>query len=112
MDERAKSLWRRVREALKGKGWVFAEGLTPEQVGLLVQQIARDDRVLRFVREYYYPKGYGGVATGLGDPAAEEIVRGLESRAPRAQAARVLTMEDVNCSLCGDKVEGNEPPKG
>jgi len=108
MDEEAKSMWRRVREVLRAGGWVFADGLTPEQLGLLVEQVARDNRVLRFVRDYYYPKSYGGVTPILAHEAVLALVRDLEGRGPRPpRVTRVLTMTDLKCSLCGNEVEGD-----
>ena len=112
MDARASSLWRRVRTALTAKGWGLCRRPDPEQLGLLVLQISRDDRLLRLVRDYYYPRAYGGLSPVLADEAAEDLVRGFESRAPRPQAARVLTLEDVRCSLCGEEVKGDDQHKG
>lgn len=109
MDSVADSKWRRVLDALGTAGWSLDTGLTPEQIGLLVQEKARDERVYRFVRGYYYPKSYGAVTPSVSEGEAEELVRGLSERPPRAPGRGSLRiLPDTACSVCGKEVDPNE----
>ena len=113
MNEQAAFLWGRVLKALDERKWRFAVGLTPQQVGSLVLEISLDPRVLKFVREFYYPRAFGGGSTAcMRDAEAEALARSLETDGPRPPRADiVLTLSDVRCSLCGDKVEAPDEPK-
>lgn len=105
MALRASQDWHRIRQVLKRSGWVFPEGWTPLQIGAFVQELARDARVLTFVKRHYYPLQYGGQSE-FSDAEAESLAADLERAAPRSpKADHVVRMSEGRCSLCGDEME-------
>jgi hypothetical protein len=99
-------LWRRLQVALKKNGVPMPENLTPAEIADKARAVIGDDRVSRFVRDYYYPKsfGEGQLTHSLSDLEAEEIVISFEPR-PRRVADRpeARRTNDSNrpCAICG-----------
>ena len=93
------ALWNRLLGALSASGTAVDARVTPAELGRRIA-LSGDDRVQRFVVEYYYPRVFGQEPGTLDDAAARSIVESMESRPPPPIAAAA---PDDPCPLCGQK---------
>jgi hypothetical protein len=105
----AVAIWLRAVRAAGARGLLPAQrsGLTP---GELAAEVARngEDRLVRLVQGWYYPRSYGRVAGALSDEEADRLVRALEAEVTAVEIAPPPVAEQpplppprMNCELCG-----------
>lgn len=71
-------LWQRLLAWLRQQRVLPEGNFTPAEIARRADEALADERVRRFIFEYYYPRAYGQVDGTWSDEAAEELVTSLE----------------------------------
>lgn len=105
MNSVANALWRELVSLLAERG-LLPSGyatLTPAELVRSVVVSTGDDRVRFFVQDYYYPRHFGGVTSGISDADARELLRFIAARLPQAETPRASpgsSSDETICEVC------------
>jgi hypothetical protein len=115
MNSHAEQLWMRILAHLREQGQLplRSEQLTPLEIAAHCQEGASNERVRRFVHDYYYPHHFGQTDGALSDDLAQALVMALESGQPDL-ASHVSDSSPKStsphlCHLCAQRPIRNNP---
>lgn len=117
MNSEANALWRELVALLAARGMLPSgyATLTPaELVGSVVVSTG-DDRVRFFVQDYYYPRHFGGVTSGISDADARELLRFIAVGLPAAETPRAIpasSSDEAICEVCKHRPASRLPEEG
>lgn len=115
MTPPAEQLWARILAHLRQQGRLplQSEQLTPLEIAALCHDGDSDERVQRFVHDYYYPHHFGETAGALSDAKAHELVTALESGVAadvQPDAAALATpVRRQTCHICERRAVPGQP---
>lgn len=115
MTTPAEQLWARILAHLRQQGRLplRSEQLTPSEIAALCNDGVSDERVHRFVHDYYYPHHFGDTAGALSDAKANELVTALESGVAADvhsdAASPAAPMRRHTCQICERRAVPGQP---
>jgi hypothetical protein len=114
MNSEANALWRELVALLAARGLLPGgyAALTPAELVRSVVASTGDDRVRFFVQDYYYPRHFGGVTSGISDADARELLHFIAAGLPQPEKPVVFPVssrDETICEVCRHRTASRLP---